>query len=239
MTAKIHIGTSGFQYDHWQGVFYPEDIPKKEWFNHYTQYFDTVEINNTFYNLPKAETFDNWKDAAPEGFCYVLKYSRYGTHMKRLKDPRSHIGYFLEHAEHLGTMLGPILVQLRPNWQKNVERLNAFLDAAPEKHRWAVEIRDPDWLCDEVYNVLRAHNTPLVIHDMIPDHPRVVTADWVYLRFHGEDYGGSYSDAELSDVAARIKEHVNNKREVFAYFNNDAEGYAVKNALTLKEMIEG
>ena len=237
MPTNIHIGTSGYQYDHWKGVFYPEDAPKNKWFGHYVKHFDTVEINNTFYNMPKAETFDDWKDAAPKGFCYVLKYSRYGTHMKKLKAPGDHLSYFLERAEHLGNMLGPILVQLPPNWNCNPGRLDEFLDAAPKKHRWAVELRDPDWLCDEIYGVLRAHNTPLVIHDMIPDHPRVVTADWIYLRFHGEDYGGSYSDSELEDVASRIKDHLSDDREVFAYFNNDAEGCAVQNALTLKEML--
>lgn len=233
MKTNIHIGTSGYQYDHWKGIFYPNDLPKKEWLGYFTRHFDTVEINNTFYKMPKAEIFAAWRLAVPEDFCFVLKYSRYGTHMKKLKNPQDHLAYFLERADHLKELLGPILVQLPPKWHKDTERLEDFLKAAPKDHRWAFEMRHPDWLCEEVYDILRNHNAALVIHDLIADHPRVVTANWIYFRFHGKNYNGSYTNKQLDEVAAQIKDHISKNREVFAYFNNDAEGHAVKNALTL------
>ena len=238
MKAKIHIGTSGYQYDHWKGVFYPDDLPKKEWLGYYAGHFDTVEINNTFYGMPKAEIFDAWRAAVPEAFCFILKYSRYGTHMKKLKDPQNHLAYFLERANHLKGQLGPILVQLPPNWHKDPERLEGFLKAAPKECRWAFEMRDPDWLCEDVYGILLNHNAAFVIHDLIPYHPREVTANWAYYRFHGKNYNGSYTNKQLDKVAAQIKDHISNNLEVFSYFNNDAEGHAVKNARTLIEKID-
>ena len=243
-TGTFRVGTSGYQYDHWQDVLYPEDVPKKRWFETYTETFDTVEINNTFYNLPKAETFDRWRERAPDGFLYVLKYSRYGTHMKRLKDPggpEGHVARFLERADRLGGLLGPVLVQLPPNWNADPERLDAFLDVAPDDHRWAVEFRDPDWFRDAVWEVLHRHDAALVIHDMLDDHPREVTADWVYLRFHGTadgmPYGGNYSPQALSGAARRVQKHLAAGRDVFAFFNNDAEGHAVRDARNLRRYV--
>jgi len=245
-SGTFWIGTSGYQYDHWRGVLYPEGVPKKRWFEVYAETFNTVEINNTFYHLPKAETFDAWRERAPEGFRYVLKYSRYGTHMKRLTGaggPAGHVARFLERADRLGGGLGPILVQLPPNWRANPERLDAFLDAAPADHRWAVEFRDPSWFSEEVWEVLRRRAAALVIHDMLRPHPRRVTADWVYLRFHGTadamPYGGNYSPQALSGVARRVKKHLAEGRDVYAYFNNDAEGHAVRNALRLRRYVLG
>lgn len=236
--ATIRIGTSGYQYPHWRGVFYPEDLPKKKWFAHYRANFDTVEINNTFYHLPEAETFDAWREAVSAPFCYVLKFSRYGSHLKCLKDPESTIGAFLERATRLGPTLGPILVQLKPNWSRDLERLRAFLAAAPATQRWAIEFRDPSWLCSESFDLLREFNAALCIHDMLSDHPREVTADWVYLRFHGDHYSGSYSHQFLSAQARRIQAYRQKGLDVYAYFNNDMEGYAVQNAQALKRYIE-
>ncbi len=235
--GRLHIGTSGYQYDHWKEVFYPKGTPKRAWFAHYAEHFDTVEINNTFYHLPKAKTFDDWREQTPRGFLYVLKFSRYGSHMKKLKDPDQSIGAFLERADRLGGFLGPILVQLPPGWGADVGRLRAFLDAAPRDHRWALEFRDPDWLCDTVYEVLSEHNASLCIHDLIDDHPKVVTADWVYLRFHGAGDGGNYSHQALSGAARRIRSHLSDGLDVYGYFNNDAKGYAVANAKDLSRYV--
>ncbi|MEA3366208.1 MAG: DUF72 domain-containing protein, partial [Candidatus Hydrogenedentes bacterium] len=190
--GELRVGTSGYQYDHWKGVFYPDELSKNEWFEHYASHFDTVEINNTFYNLPETSTFKNWHDRAPNSFRYALKFSRYGTHMKKLKDPDASLGMFLERAEHLKTFLGPILVQLPPHWKSNPDRLDAFLAAAPKRHRWAVEFRDPSWLCESVYTVLREHGAALCVHDMLPDHPEKLTTDWTYLRFHGPQHTLKY-----------------------------------------------
>jgi uncharacterized protein YecE (DUF72 family) len=234
---EFRIGTSGYQYRHWRGVFYPENLARSEWFNHYTSEFDTVEINNTFYNLPAAETFDRWREAAPPGFRYILKFSRYGSHLKKLKEPEDSIGAFLAAAEHLKSYLGPVLVQLPPRWRVNAGRLAAFLDAAPRRLRWAFEFRDKSWLTEEVYALLRERNAALCIHDMIADHPHEITADWVYFRFHGDHYYGSYSPQALAASARRIGAHLGEGRDVYAFFNNDADGNAVLNARDLKRYV--
>ena len=237
MSKKIFIGTSGYQYKHWKGDFYPEDMPVSKWFDHYSKYFDTVEINNTFYKMADAETFADWRKAAPDNFCYSIKYSRFGTHRKKLKDPEGHVNYFMDRAVHLKEKLGPILVQLPPNWKPNIERLEAFLKVTPKDLRWAVEVRDERWLSEELYEVLRKYNTALVIHDMIADHPREVTADWIYLRFHGKNYSGSYSKKQLDKIAEDIQDHKADGKDVYVYFNNDLGGHAIRNALSLKEKL--
>ncbi len=233
----LRVGTSGYQYDHWRGVFYPEKLSRREWFAYYARQFDTVEINNTFYGLPGAETFDNWRKQAPEEFCYTLKFSRYGSHTKRLKEPRATIKTFLQRARRLKTKLGPILVQLPPRWNVDSARLSQFLQAAPRSLRWAVELRDPSWLRPEVFAILARHNAALCIHDMIQDHPRLITADWTYLRFHGVRYAGSYAPQALTAQARWIKQRLDAGIDVFAYFNNDAQGHAVKNAAALQTYV--
>lgn len=235
--GALCIGTSGYHYNHWKGVFYPENLPKDQWFSYYARQFDTVEINNTFYRLPEASTFDAWRHQAPKGFCYALKFSRYGSHIVRLKKPRATIRRFLERANRLGDFLGPILVQLPPNWKADPERLAAFLKAAPKDHRWAVEFRDPRWLCDEVFTILQSHKAALCIHDMIDDHPRRITADWIYLRFHGDHYSGSYTSQALKVQAKWIKQRLGDGKDIFAYFNNDAEGCAIRNAAELRRYV--
>jgi uncharacterized protein YecE (DUF72 family) len=236
--GKFRVGTSGYQYDHWVGVLYDKDTPKKDWFSRYAEVFDTVEINSTFYSLPHPKTFDTWRERAPKGFLYVLKFSRYGSHLKRLKSPEDTIGKFLGRASRLGTLLGPILVQLPPNWNADPERLESFLEAAPEDRRWAVEFRDKDWLKPQIFDILRNHDAALCIHDMIDDHPDEITTDWVYLRFHGENYDGSYSHRFLTARAEEIGDWLDRGLDVFAFFNNDAHGYAVENARDLKRSVE-
>lgn len=237
--GDLRIGTSGYEYDHWRGVFYPQDLPRIQWFERYAGQFNTVEINNTFYGLPDPETFDDWRRRAPRGFVYALKFSRYGSHLKKLKDPAGTIGAFLDRAQRLGETLGPILLQLPPHWGADPVRLRAFLEAAPGDQRWAVEFRDPSWLCEDVFQVLREYRAALCIHDMIPNHPRVITADWIYLRFHGDHYAGNYPWRTLAGAARRIKRHLREGRDVYAYFNNDAHGYAVGNARDLRRYASG
>jgi uncharacterized protein YecE (DUF72 family) len=237
--GELRVGTSGYQYRHWRGDFYPKALPLSTWFEHYSSRFDTVEINNTFYNLPEPDHFDRWRQAAPPGFRFALKYSRYGTHMKKLKEPAPVLETFLERAERLRTRLGPILVQLPPHWGADVERLDAFLRVAPRRHRFAVELRDPRWLSQEVFDVLRGRGAALVIHDRIPDHPVLLTADWTYLRFHGQDYGGSYSPQALSGQGRRIRRWLGEGHDVYAYFNNDVGGHAPRNAADLRRYVVG
>ena len=239
VAATLRVGTSGFHYRHWRGTFYPKNLSSDGWLTHYATRFDTVEINNTFYHLPLARTFDAWRDAALTGFCYALKFSRYGSHVKRLKSPGGVIRRFLGRAERLHTFLGPILVQLPPNWRPHPDRLATFLKAAPRRHRWALEFRDRRWLCDEIFAILKAHGAALCVHDMIEKHPRRVTTGWVYLRFHGKQYGGSYSPQYLATRAREIQDYLADGLDVYAYFNNDRHGHAVRNALDLRRYVLG
>ena len=157
--------------------------------------------------------------------------------MKKLKDPAETIEKFLDRSEQLKTYLGPILVQLPPRWSPNPERLDAFLSSTPRRHRWVIEFRDPRWLSNETYEILQHHRAALCIHDMIKDHPRRLTAGWTYLRFHGNGYATSYSRQKLSAWAQWIKDRLSEGIDVYAYFNNDAHGYAVKNALDLHRFV--
>jgi uncharacterized protein YecE (DUF72 family) len=240
--GRVRIGTSGYQYDDWRGPFYPEELPKKRWLERYVRAFETVEINNTFYRLPSPEVFSSWRRQAPPGFVFAVKMSRFATHMKHLRDPAATIARLLEGAERLGDTLGPILVQLPPRWKADPDRLDAFLAAAPRAHRWAVEVRDASWLCEPVYEVLRRHGAALVMHDLLPAHPRVVTADFTYLRFHGASggkYAGTYDDAPLGNEARWIATQLAAGRDVYAYFNNDVGAHAVVDAQRLRAMVEG
>jgi len=233
--SGLRIGTSGYQYDHWRGILYPPEVPKRRWFELYAARFDTVEVNNTFYRLPERHTFEAWRDRAPPGFCYALKFSRFGTHIKRLNDPEEPLSRFTSRAAALDRSLGPILVQLPPNMGLDPERLERFLAAAPRQYRWAVEFRNSDWLRDETYTLLRRHRAALCLHDMIPHHPQVETTDWVYLRYHGGHYDGNYAPDQLRREAERIRGWRDRGLDVYAYFNNDLHGHAVNNALDLRQ----
>ena len=242
MVAKVRIGTSGWHYKHWLGgVFYPEGMRPSEMFQFYARHFDTVEINNSFYRLPTATTFDNWRESSPSNFCYAVKASRFITHMKKLKDPETSSAKFFHVADRLGRKLGPILFQLPPRWKLNLERLEEFLHMLPGQHQYAVEVRDETWLVSEVYKLLRKYNAAFCIHDFADMKvPREITADFTYIRFHGPTsakYWGSYADRELRAWANWIKEH-RKLSSIYAYFNNDPEGAAVRNALTLKQFLK-
>ena len=237
----VRVGCSGWQYKHWRGDFYPADLPVKSWFEHYASAFDTVEINNSFYRLPAAETFDNWRESAPRGFCFAVKASRFITHMKKLKDPESSSAKFFLAADRLRETLGPVLFQLPPRWKLNLDRLSEFIEALPGGHKYVFEFRDESWHVPPVFELLRKHNAGYCIHDfadmkVVPE----ITADLAYVRFHGPTaakYWGSYSDAQLLEWADRIDSWRGKVSAVYAYFNNDPGGEAVKNALTLKQML--
>lgn len=224
------------------GVFYPVETRPAEMFEFYARHFDTVEINNSFYRLPTATTFDNWRESSPSKFCYAVKASRFITHMKKLKEPETSSAKFFLAADHLEQKLGPILFQLPPRWKLNLERLEEFLHTLPGEHQYVVEVRDETWLVPEVYKLLRKHNAAFCIHDFANMKvPREITADFTYIRFHGPTsakYWGSYSDRELRGWADWIKQHRRQLTSIYAYFNNDPEGAAVRNALTLKEFLK-
>ncbi|MGQ9629877.1 MAG: DUF72 domain-containing protein [bacterium] len=237
-TSLCHIGTSGWSYPHWRSTFYPEDIPQSRWLSHYTQHFDTVEINNSFYHLPSEAAVLSWRDDTPEGFLFAVKGSRYITHQKKLRDVEAPLRNFLERMGKLGEKLGPILFQLPPNWKANAKRLDEFLSLLPMEYEFAVEFRDPSWFDEEVLNSLRGHRVGFCIHDLL-DCPVEVTSEIAYIRFHGwgATYGGCYPRTHLERWAERIVKFLAEGIEVYAYFNNDAFGYAVQNAKELEETI--
>jgi uncharacterized protein YecE (DUF72 family) len=239
---KVHIGTSGWHYKHWlDDVFYPAGTRPAQMFEFFARHFDTVEINNSFYHLPSAQTFDNWRDSSPPGFLFAVKASRFITHMKKLKDPvRSSEKFFLV-AERLGKKLGPILFQLPPRWKVNLERFEEFVQSLPSGHSYVFEFREPTWLVPEVFKLLRQYDAALCIHDFEEMKvPLELTADFTYIRFHGPTsarYFGSYSTPQLKTWAQRIVGWRRELKAVYVYFNNDPGGEAVKNALELKRLV--
>ena len=233
MAGEVRIGTSGFSYPHWRGVFYPAGVAQAKWLEYYAERFSTVELNNTFYAMPKAETCKAWHDRTPDDFRFVVKLNRIITHRKRLVGCDRLLGDYLAAASQLAPKLAGVLVQLPPNLKASPAVLDAFLKACPEQYRWALEFRNETWLCDEVYDVLRSHKAALVVHDMIAGHPRVVTADWVYLRYHGPDGGDtSYSPKQLKAQAHFIEGYREDGLDVLAYFNNDVGGHAMREMLS-------
>jgi len=236
---SVRIGTSGWVYNHWRGVLYPAELPPRDWFAAYAAAFDTVEINNSFYRLPSAATFAAWRDQAPAGFLYAVKASRFLTHMKKLKDPEEPLRRFFERAAHLGQTLGPVLYQLPPHWQLNLERFAHFLAALPPGYQHVVEFRDASWLVEEVFQLMEQHQVAHCLHDMYPlKVPLRLTAPTVYVRFHGDAaHSGDYPRAALEQWADQIAAWRGEGRDVYAYFNNDIGGYAVHNARTLREVL--
>lgn len=241
MAADIRIGTSGWHYKHWLGRYYPAGLKSAEMLPFYLRDFDTVELNNTFYQLPKEESFDTWRKSTPQDFVFAVKGSRFLTHMVKLKEPERGLANFLPRAERLRSKLGPILWQLPPRWNVNIERLEEFLRALPKKHRYAFELRDESWMRDEVFDVLRKYNAAFCTYELAGyQSPMEITADWAYVRLHGPTalkYQGSYTDEQLAAWAERIRAWSRNLEAIYVYFDNDDSAYAVQNALTLKRLV--
>jgi uncharacterized protein YecE (DUF72 family) len=212
-------------------------------FDFYAKHFDTVEINNSFYHLPSAKTFDNWRDSSPARFIFAVKASRFITHMKKLKDPRPSSEKFFLVADRLGRKLGPILFQLPPRWKVNLERFEEFLQSLPGEHKYVFEFRDESWFVPEVYELLRRYKAAYCIHDFADMKvPLEITTNFTYIRFHGPTsakYWGSYSSAQLRLWAERIAAWSQRLSGVYVYFNNDPEGKAVQNAVELKRLVSG
>ena len=239
--CDLRIGTSGWHYKHWIGRYYPQDIKPANMLAHYVRDFDTVELNNTFYRLPLESAFDSWRTSTPRDFVFAVKGSRFLTHMMKLKDPERGLVNFIPRAERLRSKLGPILWQLPPRWNVNVERLEEFLAKLPRKHRYAVELRNETWMTEEVYALLRKYNAAFCIYELAGYHtPLLITADWTYVRLHGPTqfkYHGSYSDVQLAAWADRIREWSRTMKAIYVYFDNDDSAHAVNNALTLKRLV--
>jgi uncharacterized protein YecE (DUF72 family) len=240
-TPELRVGCSGWQYRHWRGNFYTEELAQSRWFSHYALTFDTVEINNSFYRLPDAATFEKWRAQAPPRFLYAVKASRFLTHMKKLKDPEEPISRFFENARHLGRRLGPILYQLPPRFPINLERLEHFLKALPKRYRHTVEFRDTSWYDDRVYALLRRYRVSLCLHDMEDSSTgAIAVGPFIYVRFHHgtKKYGGRYDEARLDSWAEWLAARHTDGMDVFAYFNNDTGGHAPRDAVRLRQALD-
>lgn len=246
--ARVLIGTSGWTYSSWKGTFYPEDLPTRHYLEFYAREFSTTEVNYSFYHLPRPATYEKWAAQVSEGFVFAVKASRFITHIKRLVDVEEAWCTFLQNALSLGPHLGPVLFQFPPSLRCDQTKLAAFLKVAqlpvPKDHplRLVFEFRHASWFTDKIYRLLKRHNAALCIADS-PRYPRWdgVTADFIYQRFHGRTqlFASKYTEAELAEEAQKIKGYLRDELDVFAYFNNDAEGHAVENTRTLKRLVEG
>ena len=240
--GRVHVGTSGWTYKHWRGVFYPEDVPQRRWLEHYQQHFSTVELNATFYRLPQEQTFRRWAERSPDGFRFAVKGSRFITHMKRLRDAEDAALTFLSRARLLGGHLGPVLWQLPPSLERDIGLLREFVRLLPDDLTHAFEFRHRSWFADETYELLRERDCAFCTYHMRSDEtPVLATADCAYVRFHGTEssYGGGYSDEAIRVWAQRIGDFLDGGREVWAYFNNDAGGHAVADARRLRAAVAG
>ena len=232
--CQLHVGTSGWIYRHWRGLFYPDRLPQREWLEFYVRHFDTVEVNFSFYRLPSRATFESWRDRVATGFVYAVKGSRFITHLKRLRDPEQHLALFFDRLQGLGDRTGPVLWQLPPDFRRDDARLAGFLAALPRTYRHTIEFRHESWLDETVFGRLADHGVALCIPDSasLPKALRL-TADWTYLRFHGGSREGEYTAAELGLWADRIRAFQAEGATVWAYFNNDWGGFAITNAQAL------
>ncbi|QEH35330.1 hypothetical protein OJF2_38810 [Aquisphaera giovannonii] len=237
----VHIGTSGWSYDHWVGVLYPKSASSLERLDAYARTFQTVEVNNTFYRWPRDEVFSTWRERSPDGFLFSAKASRGLTQFRKLNDPLPWLGRMEAGLSRLGEQRGVTLCQLPPHFPRDLDRLDRFLAVVPPGPRLAVEFRHPSWDVEETYAVLERHGAAYCVMSgaNLPCVLRA-TAAFVFVRLHGPDrqhlYAGSYPEDDLRWWAERIGEWRRQGREVFAYFNNDGHGYAVRNALRLREL---
>ncbi|HWT94955.1 MAG TPA: DUF72 domain-containing protein [Solirubrobacteraceae bacterium] len=248
--ARVRIGCSGWQYQSWREILYPKGLAQRNWLRRYSEVFDTVEVNATFYRLAKPASVAGWLEQTPPDFLFTIKGSQYLTHMKRLLDLEQGPGRFFDSiAPALGTpKMGPVLWQLPPNFKRDDARLEAWLSTVtgpgslggPEL-RHAVEFRHESWFVPEVYGILHAHGAALVLaHDGRRDEPfpHEVTAEWSFVRLHYGARGrrGNYAEPELRDLAARVRE-LSAHGDVLTYFNNDWEGFAVRNGQRLQRLL--
>ncbi len=236
----IFIGTSGWNYQHWRRVFYPEKLSPSRWLEYYINFFNCVELNVTFYRLIRKTTFQDWYHKTPENFHFVVKGSRFITHIKRLKEIKQPLGLFINNALGLREKLALVLWQLPPSLKKDISLLESFIKLLKRtKLKHCFEFRNTTWFDKETYQLLKEFNVCLCIAHS-PRFPcrKIITADFLYLRFHGGErlYTSNYTDRELrrwANFVHRFKK----KKDIFAFFNNDAQGFAIKNALRFRELL--
>lgn len=238
---KLFIGTSGWNYPHWQGIFYPQDLSQRKWLEYYAKFFNCVELNVTFYRLVQRKTFQNWHKRTPKDFYFVAKGSRFITHMKKLKGIREPLNLFIENILELKEKLAAVLWQFPPSFKKDLLLLEPFLKLLKKTDiRQAFEFRNATWFDKGTFVLLKKYNACLCIaHSGRFPYIKEVTSDFLYLRFHGgkELYSSNYSDKELKDWVKFTGPYKKDKG-IFAFFNNDAYGYAVKNAGRFRELLK-
>jgi uncharacterized protein YecE (DUF72 family) len=239
--GKIYIGTSGWSYKHWEGTFYPAGTKSNDQFKRYSDFFQTVEINNSFYKLPSPLTFLTWKKSSKPGFIFSVKASRFITHMKKLNMGKVELRKFFKSVSKLGNKLGAILFQLPPKWKLNVERLEKFLSALPTGFLYAFEFRNNSWYNKAIYDLLADYNCAFCIYEL-EGHtsPMMLTASFIYIRLHGPGgkYQGNYTDTSLKCWADKCKKWREIGKTVYIYFDNDQLGYAALNAVRLRQLVE-
>lgn len=240
MRAPIRIGTSGWEYSHWVGRFYPRGLARDQWLEFYATRFETVELNASFYRLPESQTFERWAARVAPDFRFAVKASRYLTHVRRLRDPEEPLDRLWMRATRMGSRMGPVLYQLPPRWHPNPQRLAAFLAASAGRGDQVLEFRDAAWYRPDVFEMLTRHAVALCLHDMPGSTPPpTAVGPLVYLRFHGagERYGGSYSPQRLAAWADRMAGWSRQGLPVWAFFNNDIGGHAIVDAARLREAV--
>jgi uncharacterized protein YecE (DUF72 family) len=238
---EVRIGCSGFNYRHWKGVFYPEKLPQKKWFSYYWTVFSCVELNVTFYRLPRPETFDLWRDETPDDFAFAVKGSRYITHIKRLHDPEEPLERFFSGALRLREKLRVILWQFPPNFPADIDRLRHFLERLrPYGVRSTFEFRDESWHTDETVALCREYGVSLCMAEWPPFNDDLpATAEFVYIRRHGHtgEPFGLFLPNHLEKDASRIRRCISEGSDVYVFFNNDAGGAAPQNAVELRAIL--
>ena len=241
MKIKNYIGTSGYGYSHWKGIFYPEKLPYREFFSYYTEFFDTVELNNTFYHTPRESSIEKWYKSSPPHFIFSIKANKSITHIKRLKNAENSLKLFEGRIASLKEKIGVILFQLPPSFKKDIAVLKDFLAMLDLKWKYTFEFRHKSWFTDETYSLLKEKNVALCISDT-PRYPydETITANYTYIRLHGHKvlYASNYSNEVLQKYAEKIKKWNEKGITAYVYFDNDYYGYAVKNALYLKKILE-
>lgn len=237
--ASIYVGCSGWVYRHWRGIFYPEGLPQKRWFERYAEEFGTVEINASFYRLPTEMTFGAWRDRAPDGFRYAVKVNRFITHLKKLVGVEDALAEFVRLSRRLESTLGPLLYQLPPGLKRDLDRLEQFLKLIPTDLINVFEFRNPDWYVPETYELLDRYGASFCVHDMQGSATeRVATGRAAYVRLHGGagKYWGRYSNEALLSWTDWLADQARQGRPAWCYFNNDIHGHAIEDARTLKLM---
>lgn len=243
--GSIHIGTSGWSYKDWKGVFYPGKMPSSEWLSYYAMWFDTTEINSSFYHLPRLQTALNWSNKVPAEFSFCPKMSRYLTHMKKLQDPKEPMSRFFEVFDPIKTHVGPILIQLPPSLKYNKAIVSSFFNLLQHTYSdydFALEVRHVSWLNEEAIALLKKYHVAWVISQSGVGFPYAehLTAHDIYFRFHGPGtlYNSFYDNEMLAHYARKFKKWAKAGHALWIYFNNDYYGYGIDNALTLKKMMD-